>query len=40
MSAILSRLNEVDKKLNDILFDDQDDRTEDEKKLQNFIKKK
>jgi hypothetical protein len=40
MPAILNRLNEIDKKLNDILFDDQDDRTEDEKKLQNFIKTK
>ena len=37
MPAILNRLNAIDKNLKDILFDDHDDRTEEEKKIQQII---
>jgi hypothetical protein len=39
MPAILNRLNEIDKTLKDILFDDHDDRTEEEKRIQQIISK-
>lgn len=37
MPSILNRLNEIDKTLKDILFDEQDDRTDDEKRIQKFL---
>ena len=37
MPSIMYRLNEIDKKLKDILYDEDDDRTDDEKKLNNFM---
>jgi uncharacterized membrane protein len=37
MPSIMNRLNEMDKKLKSVLFDDQDDRTEDEKRLHDFM---
>jgi acetylglutamate synthase len=37
MPAILNRLNDIDKNLKGILFDDHDDRTEEEKRIQQII---
>lgn len=37
MPSILNRLNEIDKTLKDILYDEQDDRTEEEKRIQDFL---
>jgi len=39
MPAILSRLNEIDKKLKTILYNEYDDRTEEEIQLNNFMDK-
>jgi hypothetical protein len=39
MPSILNRLNEIDKALKDILFEEHDDRTDDEKRIQKFIDK-
>jgi hypothetical protein len=37
MPSIMNRLNEIDIKLKNILFSEVDDRTQDEKDIQNFI---
>jgi hypothetical protein len=39
MPSILNRLNEIDTKLKNILFSEVDDRTQDEKDIQEFISK-